>query len=214
MVDDFVFNKLHFSNFKIYIHYIYIDLHLQHGESTKNLNREKHINTELQDEVNNFKSQISEIKGELEKSEKIGTENLALVTEIETVSQDYKKLQRKHEELRKEYQRFSDNKNSEIAELTVKAVQLQTESLALLESQSKVVKLEEKLNTMNDAFTKKQMEHAVLVEELKRDLENKNYNINELQTIHEKEITEKADKIKELELSLNKMEQNSRVCIC
>nr|XP_014090946.1 huntingtin-interacting protein 1 [Bactrocera oleae] len=188
----------------------HINLLRQHGESTKNLNREKHINTELQNEVSSLKSQIGEIKGELEKSEKITTEKLALATEIETVSQDYQKLQREHEELRKEYQRFSNNKKSEIAELTVKAVQLQTESVALLGSQSKVAELEGKLNTMNDAFTKTQMEHSVMVEELKRDIENKNYNISELQTIHKREITEKVDKIKELELGLNNVEQTLR----
>ncbi|XP_049314042.1 huntingtin-interacting protein 1 isoform X1 [Bactrocera dorsalis] len=188
----------------------HINLLRQHGESTKNLNREKHINTELQDEVSSLKSQISKIKEELEKSEKISTEKLALATEIETVSQDFQRLQREHEKLRKEYQRFSDNKNSEIAELTVKAVQLQTESVALLESQLKVAELEGKLNTMNDAFTKTQMDHCVMVEELKRELENKKDNISELQTRHEREITEKVKKIKELEMGLNYVQQNLR----
>lgn len=186
----------------------HINLLRQHGESTKNLNREKHANTELQDEVNNLKSQISEMKGELEKTEQIGTEKLALTTEIETISQDYKKLQREHEELRNEYQRFSQNKNSEIAELSIKAVQLQTESAALIESQSKVAQLEEKLNTLNDYFNKKQIENFSTIEELKRDLENKNGDINKLQTTHQTEISEKVHKIKELELSLNNMEQN------
>ncbi|XP_004537679.1 huntingtin-interacting protein 1 [Ceratitis capitata] len=186
----------------------HINLLRQHGESTKSLNREKLANSELHAEVDNLKLQITEIKNELEKSEKIGNEKLELATEIETIKRDYQKLKQEHEDLRKEYQRFTDNKNSEIAELSVKAVQLQAESMALIESQAKVVQLEDKLNTINDTLNKDQMEHSVIVNQFKKDLENKNDNIIELQAKHEKEILEKVNKIKALELSINAVEAN------
>lgn len=176
------------------------------------MNREKLANSELHAEVDNLKSQITEIKNELEKSEKIGNEKLELATEIETITRDYQKLKQEHEDLRKEYQRFTDNKNSEIAELSVKAVQLQAESMALIESQAKVVQLEDKLNTINDTLNKDQMEHSVIVNQFKKDLESKNDNILELQAKHEKEILEQVNKTKALELSINAVEANLTVC--
>ncbi|XP_053954004.1 huntingtin-interacting protein 1 [Anastrepha ludens] len=187
----------------------HISLLRQHGESTKNLNREKQTNGELQSEVQRLKSQISEIKDELASNEVISAEKLALATQIENMSRDYQKLEHEHEELRKEYQSFSAKKNIEISELTTKAMQLQSaESAALIESESKVVKLEEQLNTLNTALTKKQEEYSVRVDELQRNLDSKNDNINELRTVHAEEILQKVEKIKELELNLHTMELN------
>ncbi|XP_017470328.1 PREDICTED: huntingtin-interacting protein 1 [Rhagoletis zephyria] len=186
----------------------HINLLRQHGESTKNLNREKQTNAELKIEVETLTSKIDEIKGELENNEVIGAEKLALATQIETISRDYQKLQHEHEELRKEYQSFTTNKNSEISELTAKAVKLQTETAALIESESKVAQLEAQLNTVNGELAKKQVEHAVILDEFKRSLDLRDENLNELRKMHAKEILEKVENIKELETNLYALELN------
>ncbi|XP_067643638.1 huntingtin-interacting protein 1 [Eurosta solidaginis] len=181
----------------------HINLLRQHGDTTKSLNREKQQNTELHTENERLKLQINEMTGKVKKSEVIDMEKRTLETQIETLTFDYKNLQREHEEFKQEQQKHATNRTNEIAELSVKVLQLQTERVALNESETKAIQLEVQLNTLNDAFTKAKIEYATILDELKQKLDSKNDSFNEMLATHEKLMLEKAEHVKELEYSLD-----------